>query len=103
MVTEAEALVVAVQATPRQDSFPLFPGEVDRIRRPPPVGPRPIDYEDRLAEAEGYPDDWAALRSGEVLAHDLTLMRLGYDPDEPSSRGALLVELHRARRRAGGP
>lgn len=78
VVEEAQRLVDLVRAQPGE-FWPLLPREVDRLRRPPPAH-RPYsdrgDYEDALRE---YPDE---VRSSKVLARDLTLLRLGYSPDD---------------------
>jgi hypothetical protein len=98
VVNEAEGLVVGFWQAP-EDPWPLLPAEVARIRRPPPIRHRPWDYDERLEDGLEFPDDVLIMRSAKVLAHDLTLLRLGRDPDDPKARVVLRVELQRARRR----
>lgn len=109
VVEEAQGLVDAVRNDP--DTFwPLTPEELDRISRPPAVRRHPADYESRLQDEE----DRAKLGPNEVLAHDITLLRLGYVLDAREApprarravrraaaraRRALLVQLHRAKAR----
>ena len=107
VVKDASFLIAEVRAHPA-GLWPLLPGELDRILRPPPVGRYTAGcWSDVLVN---YPEDVPGVRSDQVLAHDLTLLRLGYrldawDPgsrdseDVLQARNALLVQLSRARAR----
>lgn len=93
VVQEAESLVRDVRKEPTT-FWPLLPNEVAWIDRPPPIRHLPADYEKRLE----YPEDAEGMRPTRVLAHDLTLLRLGRDPEDPKARSSLKTELSRARR-----
>jgi len=94
VVEEAANLVESVRSSPAE-SWPLSPMELQRIFEPPPMRNRPSDYTARLEEMSHFPDDVETLRPATVLANDLTLIRLGYDPDDRDARNNLRVELSR--------
>jgi hypothetical protein len=94
VVQEAESLVRAVRKDPTT-FWPLLPNEVAWIDRPPPIRHFPSDYKERLKD----PDDAEGMRPAGVLAHDLTLLRLGYDPEDPKARSSLKTDLSRARQK----
>jgi hypothetical protein len=92
---EAKKLVQLFLKLNEPELWPLLPAERDRLQRPPPAHRKPQDYEETLADDPQY------IRPHEVLAGDLVLLRLGYDPDDRQARDALRQELHRAKRRSG--
>ena len=94
VVGEAANLVESVRRSPTK-SWPLSPKELRRILEPPAMRNRPGDYVARLEEMLHYPHAVEKLRPATVLANDLTLIRLGYDPDDRDARNNLRVELSR--------
>ncbi len=96
VVEEAANLVESVRRSPA-NSWPLSPKELRRILEPPAMRNRPSDYTARLEEMSDYLDPVEKLRPATVLANDLTLIRLGYDPDDRDARNNLRVELNRSK------
>jgi hypothetical protein len=95
LVREAGQLVLAFRAEESTPvPLPLLPDEYDRIRTPPPAH-RPYaserDYQDTVREEPDF------VRPADVIARDITLMRLGRDPDSRPDRAALRMQLRRAR------
>ena len=96
LVNEAANLAESVRRSPT-NLWPLSPKELKRILEPPSMRNRPTDYAARLEEMSHYLDGVEQLRAATVVANDLTLMRLGYDPDDLDARNNLRVELSRSR------
>ena len=103
VVEEAERVAEAFWTQYQDDDmgwpWPLFPDEVDRLRRPEPSHrPQSAGYD----FTNPYDKSPKEVRPAETLKYDLTLERLGLPYRDPSLRNALRQQCHAGRIGAGG-